>query len=82
MKNEIGNKENNENKKKEKKTSKNISIDVEENIILHNDEYTTDNNIIEVKNRKFNKPYNIEDTVLYDGYLFKIDPTKPIIFQP
>ena len=73
MKNIIENEENKDNKKKGKKSTKNISIDVEENLILQKDESIIENSILEVKNRKFNKPYNIEDTVLYDGYVFKKD---------
>ena len=65
--------ENNLNKRKDKKHSKKISIEVEENLILQKEDTATDSNIIEVKNRKFNKPFNLEDTVNYDGYTFKKD---------
>ena len=46
---------------------------MEENLILQKEESITDTNIIEVKNRKFNKPFNLEDTILYDGHVFKKD---------
>ena len=46
---------------------------MEENLILQKEKSITDTNIIELKNRKFNKSFNLEDTVLYNGYVFKKD---------
>ena len=81
MKNENESEENNLIKRRVKKHTKNISIDVEDNIIIKKEDSLTDNNLIEVKNRKFNKPFNLEDTVKYDGYVFKKDSHQTNNFQ-
>ena len=71
---------NTEEKKLELKKRKYLPIDVNENVELIDNNNTIeikDNHILEVKDKIFKKPCEIENKVLYEGKQFKEDRHKP-----